>query len=77
LTRRIGVTLVIAISLLQFGQISVIGTTEYARLTVMTLLFARQSVGERFNASEKCKFRSGQALGQVAVPTVTFRPLRY
>jgi hypothetical protein len=45
LTRRIGVTLVIAISLLQFGQISVVGTTEYARLTVMTLPSARQMSG--------------------------------
>jgi hypothetical protein len=30
---------------LQFGQISVIGTTEDARLTVITLPFARQMSG--------------------------------
>jgi hypothetical protein len=29
---------------LQFGQISVVGTTENARLTVTTLPFARQNV---------------------------------
>src|SRR5205807_6525501 len=40
-----GVTLVSAISLLQSGQISVVGTTEYARLTVMTPPFARQMSG--------------------------------
>src|SRR3989440_11030237 len=40
-----GVTLVSAISLLQSGQISVVGTPEYARLTVMTLPFARQMSG--------------------------------
>jgi len=40
-----GVTLVSAISLLQSGQISVVGTTEYARLMVMTLPFARQMSG--------------------------------
>ena len=39
------VTLVIAISVLQFGQILVVGTTENARLTVMTLPSARQMSG--------------------------------
>src|SRR5499427_3384868 len=43
--RRIGVTCVIDISLLQFGQLSIVGTTEHARLALMTLPFARQNVG--------------------------------
>ena len=43
-------TCVIDISLLQFGQISVVGTPEYARLTLMTLPFARQNVGASKNA---------------------------
>jgi hypothetical protein len=36
-------TCVIDISLLQFGQISIVGTTEHARLVLMTLPFARQN----------------------------------
>ena len=36
---------VIDISLLQFGQLSIVGTTEHARLVLMTLPFARQNVG--------------------------------
>ena len=32
-------TCVIDISLLQFGQLSIVGTTEHARLALMTLLF--------------------------------------
>src|SRR5262249_27479482 len=44
-TSRIGVTCVIDISLLQFGQISIAGTTEHARLVLMTFPFARQNVG--------------------------------
>jgi hypothetical protein len=39
------VTCVIDISLLQFGQISIDGTTEHARLVLMTFPFARQNVG--------------------------------
>ena len=35
---------VIDISLLQFGQFSIVGTTEHARLVLMTLPFARQNV---------------------------------
>ena len=38
-------TCVIDISLLQFGQFSIVGTTEHARLVLMTLPFARQNVG--------------------------------
>src|SRR5215831_8451599 len=38
-------TCVIDISLLQFGQLSIVGTTEHARLVFMTLPFARQNVG--------------------------------
>ena len=38
-------TCVIDISLLQFGQLSIVGTTEHARLVLMTLPFARQNVG--------------------------------
>src|SRR5215471_15463948 len=37
-------TCVIDISLLQFGQLSIVGTTEHARLVLMTLPFARQNV---------------------------------
>jgi hypothetical protein len=43
------VTSVIVISLLQFGQISIVGTMEHASLVLMTFPFARQNVG----ASEK------------------------
>jgi hypothetical protein len=39
------VTSVIVISLLQFGQISIDGTTEQASLMLMTIPFARQNVG--------------------------------
>src|SRR6266436_3957789 len=53
--------------LLQFGQVSVVGTTGYARLTLMTLPFARQNVGASKNAhpalgacqSEKLELESG------------------
>ena len=38
-------TCVIAISLLQFGQISIVGTTELGKLMLMTLPYARQNVG--------------------------------
>ena len=38
-------TCVIDISLLQFGQLSIVGTTEHTRLVLMTLPFARQNVG--------------------------------
>ena len=38
-------TCVIDISLLQFGQISIVGTTEHARLVLMTFPFAQQNVG--------------------------------
>src|SRR5215472_7201765 len=38
-------TCVIDISLLQFGQLSIVGTPEHARLALMTLPFARQNVG--------------------------------
>ena len=38
-------TCVIDISLLQFGQLSIVGATEHARLVLMTLPFARQNVG--------------------------------
>jgi hypothetical protein len=34
----------IDISLLQFGQISIVGTAEPARLVLMTFPFARQNV---------------------------------
>src|SRR6476646_8479863 len=44
-TRRVGMTCVIDISLLQFGQLSIVGTTEHTRLVLMTLPFARQNVG--------------------------------
>src|SRR5215831_19400284 len=37
-------TCVIDISLLQFGQLSIVGTTEHARLVLMTLPSARQNV---------------------------------
>src|SRR5262245_27891467 len=37
-------TCVIDISLLQFGQLSIVGTTEHAMLVLMTLPFARQNV---------------------------------
>jgi hypothetical protein len=47
--RKIGVTSLIVISLLQFGQISTVGTTEHAGLVLMTFPFARRNVG----ASEK------------------------
>jgi hypothetical protein len=43
------VTSLIVISLLQFGQISTVGTTEHAGLVLMTFPFARRNVG----ASEK------------------------
>src|SRR5262245_60577712 len=43
-TRKIGMTCVIDISLLQFGQLSIVGTAEDARLVLMTLPFARQNV---------------------------------
>src|SRR5258708_33080977 len=54
-------------NLLQFGQVSVVGTTGYARLTLMTLPFARQKVGASKNAhpalgacqSEKLELESG------------------
>jgi hypothetical protein len=54
-------------NLLQFGQVSVVGTTGYARLTLMTLPFARQNVGASKNAhpalgacqSEKLELESG------------------
>src|SRR5262245_40146577 len=36
-------TCVIDISLLQFGQLSIVGTTEHAMLVLMTLPFARQN----------------------------------
>jgi hypothetical protein len=42
---KIGVTSLIVISLLQFGQISTVGTTEHASLALMTFPFARQNVG--------------------------------
>src|SRR5260370_16738163 len=48
-TRKIGVTSAIVISLLQFGQISIVGTTEHPSLVLMTFPFARRTVG----ASEK------------------------
>jgi hypothetical protein len=35
----------IVISLLQFGQLSTVGTTEHASLVLMTFSFARQNVG--------------------------------
>ena len=38
-------TCVIDISLLQFGQLSIVGTTEHARLVLMTFPFAQQNVG--------------------------------
>jgi hypothetical protein len=47
--RKMGVTSLIVISLLQFGQISTVGTTEHAGLVLMTFPFARRNVG----ASEK------------------------
>jgi hypothetical protein len=43
--RKIGVTSLIVISLLQFGQISTVGTTDHASLLLMTFPFARQNVG--------------------------------
>src|SRR5262245_35427847 len=43
--RKIGMTSVIDISLLQFRQISIDGTTERARLVLMMLPFARKNVG--------------------------------
>jgi hypothetical protein len=42
---KIGVTSLIVISLLQFGQMSTVGTTEHASLVLMTFPFARQNVG--------------------------------
>jgi hypothetical protein len=39
------VTSLIVISLLQFGQISTVGTTEHAGLVLMTFPFARRNVG--------------------------------
>jgi len=42
---KIGVTSLIVISLLQFGQISIVGTTEHASFVLMTFPFARQNVG--------------------------------
>jgi len=42
---KIGVTSLTVISLLQFGQISTVGTTEHASLVLMTFPFARHNVG--------------------------------
>ena len=42
-TRRIGMICVIDISLLQFGQLSIVGTTEDARLVLMSLSPDRMS----------------------------------
>src|SRR5262249_39459043 len=36
---------IIVISLLQFGQISIVGSTEHASFVLMTFPFARQNVG--------------------------------
>src|SRR6266516_2860038 len=43
--RKIDLTSLIVISLLQFGQISTLGTTDHASLLLMTFPFARQNVG--------------------------------
>jgi hypothetical protein len=43
--KQIGVTSLIVISLLHFGQISIVGTTEHASFVLMTFPFARQNVG--------------------------------
>jgi hypothetical protein len=61
------VTSVIVISLLQFGQISVVGTTEHASFVLMTFPFARRNVGASEKAhpglgacqSEKQELRTG------------------
>src|SRR5262245_4387325 len=45
-TRRVGVTCVIVISPLQFGQISIVGTTEQASLVLMPFLSPDKCRGE-------------------------------
>src|SRR5262245_62726316 len=60
-------TSVIVISLLQFGQISIVGTTEDASLVLMMFPFARRNVGASEEAhpgvgacqSEKQELRTG------------------
>src|SRR6516162_6067013 len=60
-------TSVIVISLLQFGQISIVGTTEDASLMLMMFPFARRNVGASEEAhpgggacqSEKQELRTG------------------
>ena len=60
-------TSLIVISLLQFGQISIVGTTEHASLVLMTFPFARRNVGASEKAhpglgacqSEKQELRTG------------------
>ena len=60
-------TSVIVISLLQFGQISIVGTTEHASLMLMMFPFARRNVGASEKAhpgvgacqSEKQELRTG------------------
>jgi hypothetical protein len=61
------VTSVIVISLLQFGQISIVGTSEHGSLVLMTYPFARRNVGASEKAhpglgacqSEKQELRTG------------------
>src|SRR5262249_15705161 len=68
--RKIGVTSVIVISLLQFGQISIVGTTEHASLVLMMFPFARRNVGASKEAhpgvgacqSEKQELRTARSL---------------
>src|SRR5438067_9536718 len=65
--RRTGVTSVIVISLLQFGQISIVGTMEHISLVLTTSPFARRNVGASEKAhpgvgacqSEKQELRTG------------------
>jgi hypothetical protein len=68
------VTCVIDISLLQFGQISIVGTTEHARLVLMTFPFAQQNVGASKKAhpglgacqSEKLELELARSLATAA-----------
>src|SRR5262249_56180361 len=81
--RKIGVTSVIVISLLQFGQISVVGTTEHASLVLMMFPFARRNVGASEEAhpgvgacqSEKQELRTGPVALRQRLPFPPFPPL--
>jgi hypothetical protein len=62
--RKIGVTSVIVISLLQFGQISIVGTTEHARMVL------HSQVSSHFAHEAKKKKTATEATGPHPVERV-------